>query len=77
MEELVAGIWRDLLQTDRIGADDNFFEAGGHSLLSLRAAAAIEKQTGCRIQPRILFFQTLRQVAAAVEQARSGQLAAQ
>nr|WP_294524337.1 amino acid adenylation domain-containing protein [uncultured Rhodopila sp.] len=76
LEELIAGIWRDLLQTDRISADDNFFEVGGHSLLSLRVTAAIERQTGCRIQPRILFFQTLRQVAAAVQRKQSERITA-
>jgi amino acid adenylation domain-containing protein len=76
-EELVAAIWRDLLQTDRISADDNFFEVGGHSLLALRVTAAIERQTGCRIQPRILFFQTLRQVAAAVQREQSEHMTAQ
>jgi hypothetical protein len=44
----------------------NFFELGGHSLLAVRAAAAIEKQTGRRMPPRSLFFQTLRQIAAAL-----------
>jgi acyl-coenzyme A synthetase/AMP-(fatty) acid ligase/acyl carrier protein len=74
-ETLIAKVWQEILEVDRIGADDNFFELGGHSLLSLRAAAAIEKQTGWRIPPRSLFFQTLRQVAAALppaETRRSG-----
>jgi len=53
-----------MLHVDRVGADDNFFELGGHSLLSLRVAAAVEKQIGWRMDPRMLFFQTLRQVAA-------------
>jgi hypothetical protein len=30
-------------------AEDNFFEIGGHSLLSLRVAAAVEKRTGRRM----------------------------
>lgn len=66
LEQLIAGIWQNLLQVHWIGANDNFFELGGHSLLSLRAVMAIEHQTGYRIQPRVLFFQSLRQVAAAV-----------
>jgi amino acid adenylation domain-containing protein len=62
-EQLIAKVWQDILKIDRIGADDNFFELGGHSLLALHAAAAIEKQTGWRMSPRLLFFQTLRQIA--------------
>jgi acyl carrier protein len=60
----MAQVWADLLHVERVGADDNFFELGGHSLLSLRVVAAIEKQTGWRMDPRTLFFQTLRQIAA-------------
>jgi amino acid adenylation domain-containing protein len=63
-EQLVAEVWRELLQIDRIGAHDGFFELGGNSLLSLRAVTMIEARTGCRLQPRLLFFQNLRQFAA-------------
>jgi amino acid adenylation domain-containing protein len=65
LEQLVAEVWQELLQVDRVGADDNFFELGGNSLLSLRAVTKIEARTGCRLQPRILFFQNLRHIAAA------------
>jgi acyl carrier protein len=65
-EQQIARIWQDILRIDRISAEDNFFELGGHSLLSLRVAAAVEKQIGCRMDPRALFFQTLRQVATGV-----------
>ena len=64
LERLVAEVWRELLEIERVGADDNFFELGGNSLLSLRAVTRIEARTGCRLQPRLLFFQNLRQVAA-------------
>jgi amino acid adenylation domain-containing protein len=66
MERLVAKIWQDLLQVEQVSVEDNFFELGGHSLLSLRAAAAIHRETGWRMPPRTLFFQTLRQIAASI-----------
>jgi amino acid adenylation domain-containing protein len=63
LEQLIAEVWRELLQVNRVGVDDNFFELGGNSLLSLRAVSLIEARAGCRLQPRILFFQNLRQLA--------------
>ena len=65
LEQLIADIWQELLQVERVGANDNFFELGGNSLLSLRAITKIEARAGCRLQPRTLFFQNLRQLAAA------------
>jgi acyl carrier protein len=65
LEQALAAIWREILQVEGIGAEDNFFELGGHSLLSLRVATAVEKRLGWRMDPRALFFQNLRQVAAA------------
>ena len=64
LEQLIAEVWRELLQVDRVAASDNFFEIGGNSLLSVRAVSVIEARAGCRLQPRILFFQNLRQLAA-------------
>jgi hypothetical protein len=35
-EETVAAIWREVLQLERVGVHDNFFDLGGHSLLLVR-----------------------------------------
>ena len=64
LEQRLAEIWRGILQVERVGAGDNFFELGGHSLLSLRVVATVERELGWRMDPRTLFFQTLREVAA-------------
>jgi acyl carrier protein len=69
IEQLLAEIWREALRVDRINAGDNFFDLGGHSLLAIRVAVELQKQIGWRMDPRSLFFQTLRQVAAQVEAA--------
>jgi amino acid adenylation domain-containing protein len=66
MERIVAEIWQSVLGLDQVSADDNFFEIGGHSLLALRVAAAVEQRTGHSLDPRVLFFHSLRQVAAMV-----------
>ncbi len=70
-EKLVAEIWRDLLGVERVGKRDNFFDLGGHSLLSLRAVRRIEARTGAELNPRVMILNTLEQIAA--EAARSAE----
>ena len=69
MEQLLADIWREILRVDKVNAGDNFFDLGGHSLLAIRVAVALQRQIGWRMDPRSLFFQTLRQVAAQADAA--------
>ena len=69
IEQQMAQIWCEYLKVESIGANDNFFELGGQSLLALRVAAAVERKMGRRMDPRSLFFQTLRQVSAHVSNA--------
>ena len=66
LEQKIAEIWRSILAVETISVEDNFFDLGGHSLLSLRVAQAIEKETGYRMDPRTLFFNNLRQVATLI-----------
>ena len=41
IEELLAGIWREVLNQDRIGRHDRFLDLGGHSLTAIRLSARI------------------------------------
>jgi amino acid adenylation domain-containing protein len=65
-EVIVAEVWCELLRLDQVGTGDNFFELGGHSLLSMRAVHEIQQRAGWRPDPRLLFFQSLGQIAAAM-----------
>jgi len=65
-EQVIAEIWQSVLLVDGVGPEDNFFEIGGDSLLTLRVAQMVEKRTGFQMDPRTLFFNNLRQVAAIV-----------
>lgn len=42
VQKTIAGIWAGLLGLDRVGIDDNFFDLGGNSLLSIQAVAELE-----------------------------------
>ena len=64
MEVFVADLWRELLNVERVGLRDNFFDLGGHSLLSMQATYRIEKKTGRRLNPRSMVLQNLERVAA-------------
>lgn len=79
-ERLVADVWKDVLQIADVSVHDNFFDIGGHSLLSVQVVAKIEAQTGVRINPARLVMDTLEQVSAACEprapQAAEGRAAA-
>ena len=61
-EQVVAGVWRELLGVERIAVTDNFLDLGGHSLLIMQAIAKLEARTGKRVSPRAFIFQTLEQI---------------
>lgn len=71
-ERAVASVWKALLKVARVGPQDNFYELGGDSLLAVEAALALEDVFGRRIDPRLMFFQSLEQVAANVEALAGG-----
>lgn len=54
-ERKLAQIWAAVLQVDRVGIHDDFFEMGGHSLLGVRLFARIEAELGVRLPLSLLF----------------------
>ncbi|MCP4659995.1 MAG: non-ribosomal peptide synthetase, partial [bacterium] len=71
VEEVVAGIWAEVLDRDRVGIEDSFFDLGGHSLLATRAVARIRDAFAVDL-PLQVFFDTasVRAVAERIEAAR-------
>ncbi|WP_229402069.1 non-ribosomal peptide synthetase [Micromonospora okii] len=64
-EELIAGIWREVLERDRVGVTDNFFDIGGHSLALAAVHARLTAATGRSIAMLDLFrHPTVRALAA-------------
>jgi len=55
VEELVVGIFEEVLKVERIGRDDNFFDMGGHSLLATQVASRVREVCGVDIGVKSIF----------------------
>jgi amino acid adenylation domain-containing protein len=69
VEEALAAIWTEVLGVERVGARDDFFALGGHSLLVMRLIAHVEDAFGLELSIRAVFAApTLGAMAAEIEQ---------
>jgi amino acid adenylation domain-containing protein len=66
LEELVAGVWREVLHLEEVGIHDNFFELGGHSLLAAQVVARLARLSKVEL-PLRRFFETATVSALAAE----------
>ena len=61
IEELLAGLWAELLHLERVGRQDNFFELGGHSLLAVRVISRVREELKVEVAIRDLFARPVLQ----------------
>src|SRR5689334_4591622 len=54
-EEVLAGIWAELLNVEQVGIHDNFFELGGHSLLATQVVSRVRELFHVEIALRQVF----------------------
>ena len=65
IETLVAQVWADVLNVDRVGRHDNFFQLGGHSLLAVRLTEILRRHGFVANVRAVFATPSLAQFAAA------------
>ena len=67
VEEILAGIYAQVLGVERVGVDDSFFDLGGDSILSMQVVAR-SRAAGVMCRPRDIFVeQTVARLARVAE----------
>jgi amino acid adenylation domain-containing protein len=67
-EEMVCGIWAEVLKLERVGVEENFFEIGGHSLLATQVMARVREVFGVQIGLGAIFdYPTVRWLSAVIQ----------
>jgi len=61
LEESIAEVWREVLNVKQVGMDDNFFDLGGHSLLTVQVHRLLSDKLDAELGLTDLFrFPTIR-----------------
>ncbi|MEU1191694.1 amino acid adenylation domain-containing protein, partial [Streptomyces sp. NPDC005859] len=72
-EHIVAGVWQEILGVERVGAFDDFFALGGHSLLVTQVLSRLDRACGARISVRDFYDRpTVAQLAQLIGHAEGG-----
>ena len=69
VEEILCGIWEEVLRLEKVGVEDNFFALGGHSLMATQVISHVRQVFNCEVSLRAFLQQpTIRKLAHEVEQ---------
>ncbi len=73
LEERIAAIWQDVLNVEQVGVDDNFFDVGGNSILTVRVHNRLRAAVDHPFVLTDLFrYPTIRVLAAHIGQGEAG-----
>lgn len=68
IETVLVNIWKDLLQLELVGVNDNFFDLGGNSMRLVKMHAAVDKQYPQRVKIADIFAQpTIAKLSKLIE----------
>jgi amino acid adenylation domain-containing protein len=68
VEEVLAGVWAEVFEVASVGARDNFFQLGGHSLIGMRVISKVREVFRVDLPLRTLFASpVLADIAREVE----------
>jgi len=71
IEDMLHGIWAQILDIEKVGINDNFFEIGGHSLLATRFISQLKQELEVELPYRNVFeTPTIAELSKTVEALR-------
>ncbi|MDQ3157701.1 MAG: phosphopantetheine-binding protein, partial [Actinomycetota bacterium] len=70
-ERLVVDLWQQMLEVERVGVHDNFFDLGGNSLLVAAMVDRLSRQSGATVPIRTIFFDATVENTARIVDSRS------
>ena len=72
IEKKLVKIWEEVLEAEKVGVNDSFFDLGGHSLIATTLVSNIHKELNFEIPLREIFnTPTVKEIAQYIENAQS------
>lgn len=69
MEISIAALWKEILQIEKVGIDDNFFDLGGNSLQIVQVSSRLQEMLGREVPVVTLFrYPTIRTLVQSINE---------